>query len=80
MIQIPNICPFKEDILKDVEAEKARREEEKIQNLEKLKAERLETKKKVTIASIAASASERGDSHVEKESTKEVSFSIFRSP
>lgn len=73
LIQIPNICPFKEDILKEVEADKARREEEKKQNLEKLKQERLDSKKKITIEGIAASAAERGDNHVEKEVGDEVS-------
>ena len=72
LIQIPNICPFKEDILKDVEADKARREEEKKQNLEKLKQERLEVKKKITVEQIAASAAERGENHVEKEAGDEV--------
>lgn len=67
MIQIPNICPFKEDILKDVEADKARREAEKIQKLEQMKQERLDSKKKQTLEQIASSATERGENHVEKE-------------
>lgn len=66
LIQIPNICPFKEEILKDVEADKARREAEKIQKLEQMRLERQEQAKKKTIASIAASAAERGGTHVEK--------------
>lgn len=67
MIQIPNICPFKEDILKDVAADKERREAEKIQKIEQMKLERLEAKKKQTIETIAASASARSDNHVEKD-------------
>lgn len=76
MIQIPNICPFKEEILKDVEADKARREEEKKQNLEKMRLERLENRKKLTMEAIASSATERGDSHVEKDVNGEVSFTL----
>jgi nuclear GTP-binding protein len=66
LIQIPNICPFKEEILKDVEADRVRREEEKKQNLDRMRLERLEAKKKQSLESIAASATERGENHVEK--------------
>lgn len=76
LIQIPNICPFKEDILKDVEAEKARREEEKKQQFERMKLERTEAKKKQTLESIAASATERTENHVEK-GAAEVSLDKF---
>lgn len=72
LIQIPNICPFKEEILKDVEADKLRREEEKKQKLEQMKAERLEASKKRTLEQIASSAAERSDNHVEKEGNVEV--------
>ncbi|CRK88155.1 CLUMA_CG001940, isoform A [Clunio marinus] len=72
LIQIPNICPFKEEILKDVEADKARREEEKKEKLEKMKLERLEAKKKQTLESIVSDAAERGDNHVEKDGNDDV--------
>jgi nuclear GTP-binding protein len=53
LIQVPNICPFKEEILQDVAAEKQRLEEEK---------ETLKIKNKIraqTLATIAANASKR---------------------
>ncbi|CAO1423330.1 unnamed protein product [Diamesa serratosioi] len=65
LIQIPNICPFKEEILKDVEADKQRREEEKIQNLENLKAFRMSEKKK-SLETIAADAESKLAAHKEK--------------
>jgi nuclear GTP-binding protein len=66
LIQIPNICPFKEKIIEEVEADKARREEEKQQKIEKLKLERQEAKKKNTLESMVIDAEQRAESHVEK--------------
>lgn len=43
-VQIPNVCPFKEDILKEVEAVKKHKEEEKEKRKEQAK---LEKQKKV---------------------------------
>lgn len=69
LIQIPNICPFKEDILKDVEAHK---EDEKKRREERFQQEKLEAKKNQTLESIAASATERGNAHVDKPENTEV--------
>jgi len=72
LIQIPNICPFKENILKEVEADKARREEEKKQNLDRMRLERLEARKKQTLESMVTDAAQRGDNHVERADGEEV--------
>lgn len=50
-----------------MEADKARREEEKQQKLEQLKLERLEAKKKTTLESIVVDAEARADNHIEKD-------------
>lgn len=65
------MCPFKEEILKDVEADKARREEEKQQRLEKIKLERQEAKKKQTLETMVVDAEQRAEGHVEKEESTE---------
>lgn len=44
VVQIPNICPFKEDILKEVEALKKQKEEEKRQQREAAKLEKRKRK------------------------------------
>ncbi|CAG9828930.1 unnamed protein product [Diabrotica balteata] len=44
IIQVPNICPFKEDILKEVEALKKQKEEEKLKLKEAAKLERQKQK------------------------------------
>lgn len=39
-VQIPNVCPFKEDILKEVEAVKKHKEEEKVKRKEQAKLDK----------------------------------------
>ncbi|CAH2229147.1 jg20760 [Pararge aegeria aegeria] len=67
-VQIPNVCPFKEDILKEVEAVKKHKEEEKLKRRELAKLEkqnRLEEKKKnpVGMDTLVANAEARGKVH-----------------
>lgn len=68
MIQIPNICPFKKDILEDVEQHKQFNEQERLRKKELLKQHRMgtlagESLKGQTIESIAADADRRGQEY-----------------
>lgn len=48
MIQIPNICPFKEDILKEAAEHKQREEDERQQKREQWKLERIQKQQKTS--------------------------------
>ncbi|KAI8429213.1 hypothetical protein MSG28_007739 [Choristoneura fumiferana] len=67
-VQIPNVCPFKEDILKEVEAMKKHKEEERQKRKELAKQEKqkkMEEKQKggVSMNSLVANAEARGKVH-----------------
>ncbi|XP_030370234.1 guanine nucleotide-binding protein-like 3 homolog [Scaptodrosophila lebanonensis] len=62
LIQIPNICPFKDEILKEVEEAKKRQEEERQARREAFKAER-ELNKAKTLESMVMDADMRGTVH-----------------
>lgn len=62
LIQIPNICPFKEDILKEVEEAKKRKEEERLKKRETYKFERDQNKFK-TLEALVDDADIRGTVH-----------------
>ncbi|KAG4079034.1 hypothetical protein HA402_001689 [Bradysia odoriphaga] len=53
LIQIPNVCPFKEDILKEVEAAKKLQEEEKLKRRELLMENRKQESRKNMIETAA---------------------------
>lgn len=82
LIQIPNVCPFKEKILEEVEADKARREEEKRVRIEKLKLERQEAKKtqNITLESMVTDAKERAEGHSENKAKQEQSEDYQNQP
>ncbi|XP_055698136.1 guanine nucleotide-binding protein-like 3 homolog [Phlebotomus papatasi] len=60
MIQVPNICPFKEQILKEAEIARQQAEEERKKRREELKRKRVENQ---TLESLVASAESRGAVH-----------------
>lgn len=62
LIQIPNICPFKDDILKEVEEAKQRQEAERLARREAFKAEREQNKIK-TLESMVEDADMRSTVH-----------------
>lgn len=62
MIQVPNICPFKEDIIKDAEAVRQHNEEEKAKRREQARLDRM-VKPKMTLEGIVQSAQTRGALH-----------------
>lgn len=62
LIQIPNICPFKEDILKEVEAAKKLAEDEKQKRREAAQLER-QQKKTESLAKLVENAEQRGALH-----------------
>ncbi|EDW96948.1 guanine nucleotide-binding protein-like 3 homolog [Drosophila yakuba] len=62
LIQIPNICPFKDDILKEVEEAKQRQEAERLARREAFKVEREQNKFK-TLESMVEDADMRSTVH-----------------
>lgn len=79
LIQIPNICPFKEDILKDVEEAKRRNEEERMKKKEAMKLERMKNKTDTSLESMVQSAELRQSVHaaVNENNTNQDEVYIF---
>ncbi|XP_055630136.1 guanine nucleotide-binding protein-like 3 homolog [Toxorhynchites rutilus septentrionalis] len=63
LIQVPNICPFKKEILDEVAEHKKFAEQEKERKRELMKQQRQEAPKGQTIESIAADAAKRGQEY-----------------
>ncbi|XP_014098528.2 guanine nucleotide-binding protein-like 3 homolog isoform X1 [Bactrocera oleae] len=63
IIQIPNICPFKEDILKEVEESKKRLVEEKIRRRKAFEHQKKENKFKY-LEDLVQDATTRGEVHI----------------
>lgn len=64
LIQIPNNCPFKDDILKEVEEAKQRQEAERLARREQFKAERVQNQNKFkSLESMVEDADMRGTVH-----------------
>lgn len=66
LIQIPNVCPFKEDILKDVARAKEVQEREKQQRRERLRLESIQKRANTnsqSLESMVESAEMRGSVH-----------------
>uniref|UniRef100_A0A336MYM6 Guanine nucleotide-binding protein-like 3 homolog n=1 Tax=Culicoides sonorensis TaxID=179676 RepID=A0A336MYM6_CULSO len=64
LIQVPNICPFKEEILNEVKEEKERVELERLQRRELLKQQKLEASNSKSLESMVEDAENRADQHV----------------
>ncbi|XP_017480695.1 PREDICTED: guanine nucleotide-binding protein-like 3 homolog [Rhagoletis zephyria] len=62
LIQVPNICPFKEDILKEVVEAQKRQEEERIRRREAYKQKRNDEKSK-SLEDLVEDANLRGNAH-----------------
>lgn len=73
MIQVPNICPFKEDIIKEAEAVRKHNEEEKLKRREQAKLDRVASlSKPKTLESLVHSAETRQAIHTAINDNKSV--------
>lgn len=67
MIEVPNQCPFKEDILKEVEAMKKQNEEEKLKQREAAREKRREELAKNGLKGLVTAAQNKQAEHPEME-------------